>query len=182
MNATTVSHNIQKEAFDTFVKKFATANAAVMDFEDAYTAEWAKVISPMWKVMESATLVFGLTDDAEGRFEATKIVAMAMVQHLPTADVTAYEVVKAVDSALRKNRGETIKVVERYAKVKAESLTRLTFVRALDNIERKPGTPRGEDKLATSAFNRLFEKGGIDHLTEEQWAVIETAVAARLGV
>ncbi len=182
MNATTVSHNTIKEAFETFVAKFATANTAVMDFESAYTAEWASIIAPMWNTIGSATLVFGLSDDAEGVREATTIVAMAKVHHLPAVDVNAFEMVKAIDSALRKNGEAAVEVIERYAKVKAESLTRATFVRALGNIDRKVGKPRGEGQLATSAFNRLFEKGGIDHLTEEQWAVIETAVAARLGV
>lgn len=177
MNATTVSNLTPKGAYDLFVDLFARAEKAIIALDEVYTSEWAEVVANL--STPEAVAGFGLTDTVDGRIEANTIISLGKVHNLPDAGVSVFELARALGKAFTNDTEAASKVVAAYATAKNPRSSRATMVSALNGIGRKAGTARTDAQQATTAFNRLVEKGGLDHLTDEQFAALDAAIQAR---
>jgi hypothetical protein len=169
MSATTVSNITPKGAYDQFVALFAKAESAIVDLDNAYTAEWAASVANL-EAIEACGL-FGLEQNAEGFREARIVISLGKVHNLPAAGTSVYEMARAIRDALAKDVTKTIEVVAAYAGAKNPKSTRGTFVSALGNVGRAAGTTRTDEQRATSHVNGVVKYFAA--LTDEQRATLK---------
>ena len=168
MNATTVSNITPKSAYEHFIALFAKAEAAIVDLDNAYTAEWAASVADL--EVNEACETFGLLKNTEGFREARLVISLGKVHSLPEGGTSVYEMAKAIRDALAKDVKKAVEVIEAYSGAKNPKSTRGTFVSALGNVGRAAGTTRTDEQRATSHVNGVVKYAAA--LTDEQRATL----------